>query len=189
MATLELATAGAAFGGPVGGAIGAAVGLGVDIFNFFSGSGAKRSAEAAQASYNEATMQVQLKQAQEGQTAYKDFLSKMPTAGQELKTSTGDLEFDSQYRQMLQQFGNINVLAGATGRVGVGTSMQAIGKDAEQQVSDLVANKTEQATRQLDIYNTTVETMGSALKAQQDAEYQRTHGGLFGQGGFLGLGI
>jgi hypothetical protein len=188
MAIGELAAVGTAIAPGIGTAIGAAVGLGIDIFNFFSGDAQKKQQSKIENAYSAANMELQIKVAQQNKSAIQDFLSKMPTAGEALKTSTGDTEFDQQYKQMLAQFGNVNVIAGMTGRVGAGTSMQAVGKEAEQQVKDLVATTAEQSRRQLDIYNTTIDTLTPALQAVKDAEKENTSG-LFGHGGFLGIGI
>jgi len=188
MATLEGAVGGAIIGGPVGGVIGGAIGLGIDIFNFFSGDAQKKQQSKIENAYSAATMELQIKVAQQNKSALQDFLAKMPGAGEALTSSTGDLQFDQAYKQMLAQFGNVNVIAGMTGRVGAGTSMQAIGKEAEQQVADLVSTTREQSQRQLDIYSTTIDTLTPALQAVKDAEAQNT-GGLFGHGGFLGIGI
>ncbi len=57
--------------------------------------------------------------------------------GTRAKQFTGDLAFDTQYRELLQNYGNINVLAGLTGQVGAATS-QALGGQAEEMVSGFV---------------------------------------------------
>jgi len=43
-----------------------------------------------------------------------------------------------QYQELMQNFGMMNVLAGATGRVGTGTSMQTVGAEARQNVAEFV---------------------------------------------------
>lgn len=170
MAVAELTGAGATIGTAiypgVGTAIGAAagflIGAGIDIFNFFNDQANQKAAAKATNDYNTATIGLQLDIAKQNAGAEQDFLNAMPKAGDALTKTTGDTEFDQQYRQMLAQFGNVNAIAGATGRVGVGTSMQAVGQEAQQVMTDFVSTQKEQATRQLGIYKTTIDTLTPA---------------------------
>ena len=121
-----------------------------------------------EATFGLAETNIQLAEAGGKKEALEKFLEKMPTALQPIQGgTTGDLAFDQQYRAMLQNYGNLNVLAGMTGQVGAATS-QALGGEAEQQVEGFVETQKEIAERQIDIYATTLENLDVAQEAYED---------------------
>lgn len=128
---------------------------------------------------------IQLAEAGAKKGALEAFLTKMPTALQPIQGgTTGDLAFDQQYRALLQNYGNINVLAGLTGQVGAATS-QALGGEAEQQVGGFVETQAEIAQRQIDIYGTTLEQLETAEEAYEDVLGKNVHSAF--RGGTAGL--
>jgi hypothetical protein len=172
-ATAAGATIGAAVGslfpviGTIAGTIiGGAIGIGIDLFNFFSGQSAQQKRDELQAAQDLANNTALLGDTRtsilktEGLiSGYEEFLSHMPVAGEALGESTGDLEFDRNYRALLENYGNLNVIAGATGRVAAGTSMAAVGERAQEDVSDLVDWKTDFLDQQLAIEKATLDSL------------------------------
>jgi hypothetical protein len=157
-------------GNVVGTVVGGLIGGGIDLFNFFTGASAQAQKQDVDLTYQIATTKLQVAEAQAKKEAYESFLSKIPVAGQALTGSTGDPEFDRQYRALLENFGTLNVLAGATGRVGPGTSMALVQEQAQGDVTGFVDTQTEIAQRQLDLYNTTIETLNPALTTMEEVK-------------------
>jgi hypothetical protein len=111
---------------------------------------------------------VQIAEAAGKKSALEGFLEKMPGALQPIKGgTTGDPAFDAQYRALLANYGNMNVMAGLTGQVGAGTS-QAFGAEAVQQATGFVSTQQEIAKRQIDIYGTTLENLRTAKEAYEE---------------------
>ena len=167
MAAIEGASLGFALGNVPGAIVGGAIGLGIDLFNFFTGASAQAQQTNVQTDYQIATTELQLTEANAKKAGYQSFLSKLPTAGETLQGSTGDPEFDAQYRSLLSNFGNMNVLAGATGNVGPGTSMALVQNQAKKDVSTFVDTQKEIATQQLGVLQTTVDTLNPVLTELQ----------------------
>lgn len=143
-------------------------GLGLNILNYFQGSKMTKEQQKLLAEEGLAATEVGIKEAQYKASGYEEFLAKVPTAGESLSRTTGDLEFDERYRTLLRNYGNLNVAAGMTGRVAAGTSMAAAGAQAMTNIEDLVGTKTKEATQQLDIYQTTLEKLGEAKERYED---------------------
>ena len=189
------------FGNVAGMVIGGLLGGALDLYNFFTGAGAAATQSAANAAAIQAQqtaltasllqqeaalsgqqaqltitkgeIQHQLDEAQENASAYQTFLSKIPTAGETLTAAgTGDLEFDRQYRSLLGNLGNLNVLAGATGNVGPGTSMALVQEQGKADVGSFVEVTRDVKQRQLDIFAATAGMLTDALttigQTQQD---------------------
>jgi len=177
VALLEGAMLGGAIGGPVGLVIGGLLGGALDLFNFFTQAGAQATAteasllgqetaisgQLAQLAIQKATTEMQLKEAEDKAAAYQTFLAKIPTAGEALTAGTGDLEFDRQYRALLGNLGNLNVLAGATGNVGPGTSMALVQEQGKADVGSFVETTRDVSQRQLDIFTASAATLTTAL--------------------------
>jgi len=139
-----------------------------DIYKFGKEQKQRKEELKLQATLGLGETNIQLAEAGAKKGALEGFLAKMPTALQPIQGgTTGDLAFDQQYRALLQNYGNINVLAGLTGQVGAATS-QALGGEAEQQVGGFVETQTEIAQRQIDIYGTTLENLDVAKEAYED---------------------
>jgi hypothetical protein len=138
------------------------------IYKFSREQKQRKEELALEATLGLAETNIQLAEAGAKKGALEAFLTKMPTALQPIQGgTTGDLAFDQQYRALLQNYGNINVLAGLTGQVGAATS-QALGGEAEQQVGGFVETQAEIAQRQIDIYGTTLENLDVAKEAYED---------------------
>jgi hypothetical protein len=193
VAWYEGAMLGAALGAPAGGLgaipgaiIGGLLGGALDLFNFFTGASAQAQKQNVDLAYQMATTKVQVAEAQAKKEAYQSFLSKIPVAGQALTETTGDPEFDKQYRALLGNLGNLNVLAGATGNVGPGTSMGLVQEQAQKDVTGFVDTQKEIAQRQLGVYTTTIEALNPALAMMEDV---KEHPGfLTGFGNLLNTG-
>lgn len=119
--------------------------------------------QRAQLGIQKGTIQQQLEEAQDKASAYQTFLSKIPTAGEALTESTGDIDFDRQYRALLGNLGNLNVLAGATGNVGPGTSMALVQEAGKADVGSFVGATQDLTQRQLDIFNTSASMLTGTL--------------------------
>ncbi len=115
-------------------------------------------------------------------SAYESFLARYPEYAR-FEEEKFKAEGEAEYRQLMENYGMINVLAGATGRAGAGTSFGEVGKQATEDVQrfageDMTLDKTgglygmgyqelmgnlqleqEAATRQLDIYRTSLDTL------------------------------
>lgn len=191
MAVAEGIAIGTAIAPGIGTAVGGIIGAGIDIFNFFSGSSDKKRQEQLQLDQAMAEGKAKLTELTTKAGAYQDFLNKMPVAGklEPLKGTTGDLAFDQQYRALLENYGNVNVMAGVTGRVGAGTTGAALGAQAEDLTSAFVTAEKDRASQQLKIYQAGITATKTGLDATKEADYQKNRSGLFGHGGFLGLGL
>jgi hypothetical protein len=193
MAVAEGIAIGTAIAPGIGTTVGGVIGAGIDIFNFLSGQSAKD--KQATLDYKKALAEgkAQLTELTTKAGAYQDFLNKLPVAGSALNGTTGDLAFDQQYRALVENTASTNVLAGLRGTVGappgVGpTSAQAVGKATEDLTSSFVQAEKDRADQQLAIYRAGIESTKAGIAAQKQARDEST-GGLFGHGGFLGLGI
>lgn len=134
---------------------------------------------------------VSIQETESNISAYESFLARYPEYAQfeEEKFKT---EGEAEYRQLMENYGMINVLAGATGRTGAGTSFGAVGKQAMEGVQrfvgedmsldatgglygmgykELMGNlqlEQETATRQLDIYRTSLDTLFESKTETED---------------------
>lgn len=156
--------------GPIGTVVGGILGAGVDIFNWFTGQQSKTSQEQLANDQSLATIQAQKGEAQVKAGAYQDFLSKIPVAGEALTGTTGDLAFDQQYRDLLSNYGDVNVMAGMTGRVAAGSTGAALGKQAEDLMGGFVEAERKKAQGQLDILNTSIDSLNAGAAAIQDVK-------------------
>lgn len=163
--------------GAIIGTIAGILGLGISIFDFFSNNSVQeeqtriqeeeleRQREqdriANQAALNETHQRI--RETEGKMSEYEKFLGNIPIAGAELTGSTGDLEFDKAYRSLLENYGNLNVIAGATGRVAAGSTMAMVGGKAKQDITDLVGLTTDRYEQQLDI-------LGESLEGYKDTE-------------------
>ncbi len=176
-ATVAGATIGAALGSftpltAAGGAlVGGIIGAGIDLINFFIGKDAQEKRDELQAAQDLvdntallATTRASIIDTGNKIAGYEEFLAHMPVAGEALGESTGDLEFDKNYRALLENYGNLNVLAGATGRVSAGSTMAAVGARAQQDVTELVDWNTDYLDQQLALEKTTL----AGLEATED---------------------
>jgi len=144
------------------------IGLGLGLINFFVGQHQKQKQEKIEAEEGLAETQIGIKEAQYKIGGYEEFLAKVPTAGQALTETTGDLEFDEAYRSLMKNYSNFNVMAGMTGRVAAGTSAAATGKQNMQNVEDLVGVSKKTAEQQLDIYQSTLEALEQSQERYQE---------------------
>ncbi len=133
--------------------------LGLGLINYFSNMKQETKQERIEAEESLAEIEVSKKETQNKISGYEDFLAKVPVAGQSLTETTGDLEFDEAYRTLMENYGNLNVKAGLTGRVAAGTSAQVVSQQAMQEVEDLVSTETKTAEQQLDVYQTTLSNL------------------------------
>lgn len=120
--------------------------------------------QQAQLGIQKGITETQLIDVQDKVSAYQTFLSKIPTAGEALTaTGTGDLEFDRQYRALLGNLGNLNVLAGATGNVGPGTSMALVQEAGKADVGSFVWATQDVKQRQLDVFKASASMLTDTL--------------------------
>ncbi|OFW67815.1 MAG: hypothetical protein A2Y74_04080 [Actinobacteria bacterium RBG_13_63_9] len=134
-------------------------GLAVSVFSLFNNLGQQQRQNKIDLNASLAENKVQIQQTEAQVQGYEQFLSAMPVAGQAIQGSTGNLEFDTNYRSMLENFGNTNVLAGMRGQVAAGTSASAVSGQAQGIMTSYVDIEKKKAEKQLEIYKTTMETL------------------------------
>lgn len=154
-------------------------GLAVSVFSLFNNIGQQRRQNKIDLNASMEENKVQIQQTEAQVQGYEQFLAAAPVAGEALKGSTGDLEFDTNYRGMLANFGNTNVLAGMRGGVAAGTSASAVSQQSEDIMTSYVEIEKQKAKAQLDILNTSLESLQGTkdLLSQTAADdYRKAHG-------------
>lgn len=185
MAVAEGLAIGTAIAPGIGTAIGGVIGAGIDIFNWFTGQSDKKKQQNLNDITKLAEGKAKLTELTTKQGAYQDFLSKVPVAGEALKGTTGDLAFDQSYRALLENYGNANVMAGMRGQVSAGSSAGLVAAQQQDIMGGFVTAEKQKAEQQLEIYNAGIEATQTGIKAIEQSGHPT---GLFGHGGFLGLG-
>jgi hypothetical protein len=146
--------------------------LAVSVFSLFNDMGQNRRQNKIDLNASMKENKVQIQQTEAQVQGYEQFLAAAPVAGEALKGSTGDLEFDTNYRGMLENFGNTNVLAGMRGQVAAGTSAAAVSQQSEDIMTSYVDIEKKKAQAQLDILKTSLVDLGGT-KDLLDETYRR----------------
>jgi hypothetical protein len=154
--------------------------LAVSVFSLFNNLGQQARQNKIDLQANLAENEVAVAETEAKIEGWETFLEKAPVAGEALKGSTGDLEFDTNYRQMLENFGNTNVLAGMRGGVAAGTTGQAVSAQSKDIMESYVDVERKKAEAQLDILGTTLDTLQETKTTLDEtalADFKRSHGG------------
>jgi flagellar biosynthesis chaperone FliJ len=159
---------------PIGTIIGL-IGLGISLYSFFANQASSAAAlELQEEAYltdlqaQQASTKQQILEAEGKRKAYQDLLAKLPTAGQSLTETTGDPDIDRAYRELLSNFGTMNVMAGATGQVGPGTSMSLLQEQAGTQMSSFVTFQKDLAQKQVEQFQATLDILNPTLTTLED---------------------
>ncbi len=143
--------------------------LAVSVFSLFNNIAQQNRQRKIDLEANIADTKIKIAEAEANVQGYEQFLAVSPVAGRALGGSTGNLEFDTNYRQMLENFGKTNVLAGMRGQVAAGTSASSVSQQSEEIMTSYVEIEKKKAQAQLDIYQTTLDTLRPSL-ADMEAE-------------------